>query len=175
MSDPDKAHSLLADLYDAQNEDPSSAATHRSTAASLRAGILDLLWDSSKLAFYDFNLTSNARNSIFTAATFYPLWNGIIPDEVASSSDNAFGYFAAVNMVLNRYNGTMPVTFLETGQQWDAPNAWPPHQYIILEALRALPTNVTSAALPTPPSGKSSFDLIPSGQIGVDEIGRAHV
>ncbi|KAH9891900.1 glycoside hydrolase [Cubamyces lactineus] len=164
-----KAHSLLADLYDAQNEDASSAAAHRSTAASLRAGILDLLWDSSKLAFYDFNLTSNARNSIFTAATFYPLWNGIIPDEVASSSDNAFGYFAAVNMVLNRYNGTMPVTFLETGQQWDAPNAWPPHQYIILEALRALPTNVTSAALPTPPSGKSSFDLIPSGQIGVDE------
>ncbi|KAI0329049.1 glycoside hydrolase [Cubamyces sp. BRFM 1775] len=163
-----KAHSLLADLYDTQN-DNSSAATHRSTAASLRAGILDLLWDSSKLAFYDFNLTSNARNSIFTAATFYPLWNGIIPDEVASSSDNAFGYFAAVNMVLNRYNGTMPVTFLESGQQWDAPNAWPPHQYIILEALRALPTNVTSAALPTPPSGKSSFDLIPSGQIGVDE------
>ncbi|KAI0354813.1 glycoside hydrolase [Trametes cingulata] len=164
-----KAHSLLADLYDAQKENPSAAAAHRSTAASFRAGILDLLWEPSKLAFYDFNLTSNARNSIYTAATFYPLWNGIIPDEILSSSDKAFGAFAALNMVLNRYNGTLPVTFLETGQQWDAPNAWPPHQYIALEALRALPSNVTSGALPTPDSGKSTFDLIPSGQIGVDE------
>ncbi|KAL7279642.1 hypothetical protein ACG7TL_006048 [Trametes sanguinea] len=163
-----KAHSLVADLYDAQN-DSSSAAAHRSTAASIRAGILDLFWDSSKLAFYDFNLTSNARSNLFTAATFYPLWNGIIPDELLSSSDNAFGAFATLNMVLNRYNGTLPVTFLETGQQWDAPNAWPPHQYIALEALRALPSNVTSNALPTPGSGKSTFDLIPSGQIAVDE------
>ncbi|KAI0365322.1 glycoside hydrolase [Pilatotrama ljubarskyi] len=164
-----KAHSLLADLYDAQNENSSAAQAHRSTAATFRAGILDLLWDPSKLAFYDFNLTSNARNSIYTAATFYPLWNGIIPDEVLSSSEKAFGTFAALNMVLNRYNGTLPVTFIETGQQWDAPNAWPPHQYIALEALRALPSNVTSGALPTPDSGKSTFDLIPSGQIGVDE------
>ncbi|KAI8986137.1 glycoside hydrolase [Trametes punicea] len=164
-----KAHTLLADLYDSQHENSSSAAAHRATAAAFRAGILDLFWDPSRLAFYDFNLTSNARSTIFTAATFYPLWNGIIPDEVLSSSENAFGLFAALNMVLNRYNGTFPVTFLETGQQWDSPNAWPPHQYIALEALRALPSNLTSNPLPTPGSGNSTFDLIPSGQIGVDE------
>ena len=77
------------------------------------------MWDASKLAFYDFNLTSNARNSIFTAATFYPVWNGIIPDEVLASQANAFGYFAAVNMVMNKYNGTFPVTFVDwTGLQW---------------------------------------------------------
>ncbi|KAI9066018.1 glycoside hydrolase family 37 protein [Trametes sanguinea] len=164
-----KAHNLIADLYDAQNENSSAAASHRSAAASLRAGILDLNWDSSKLAFYDFNLTSNARSNLYSAATFYPLWNGIIPDEILSSSDKAFGAFATLNMVLNRYNGTLPATFLQTGQQWDAPNAWPPHQYVALEALRALPSNITSNALPTPGSGKSTFDLIPSGQVGLDE------
>ncbi len=164
----DKAHTLLADLYDAQKQN-SSATTHRSAASTFRAGVLDLFWDKSKLAFYDFNLTSNARNSLFTSATFYPLWNGIVPDEVLSSSANAFGVFAALNMVLNRYNGTFPVTFLESGQQWDAPNAWPPHQHIALQALRALPSNVTSGAFPTPDAGKSTFDLLPSGQIGVDE------
>ncbi len=47
-------------------------------------------------------------------------------------------------MVLRRYNGTYPTTFVESGLQWDAPNAWPPHQYIALEALRALPANVSS-------------------------------
>lgn len=80
--------------------------------------MIDLFWDSEKLAFYDFNLTSNARSSIYTAATFYPLWNGIIPDEILSSSKNAFSLFSALNLVLNRYNGTFPGTFLETGLQW---------------------------------------------------------
>ncbi|OBZ71163.1 Trehalase [Grifola frondosa] len=164
-----KAHLQLADLYTSSKRNASSASAHRQKASSIRAGILDLFWDSSKLAFYDFNLTSNARNDVFTAATFYPLWNGIYPDEVLSSSTNAFGVFAALNMILNRYNGTMPVTFLETGLQWDAPNAWPPHQYIILEALRGLPTNISAGALPSPSANQSTFDLIPPGQIGVTE------
>ena len=73
---------------------------------------------SSKLAFYDFNIKSNARNSIFTAATFYPLWSGIVPTDVLSSSDKAFGVFSSLNMVLNRYNGTFPTTFIDSGLQW---------------------------------------------------------
>ncbi|KAF8417169.1 glycoside hydrolase family 37 protein, partial [Boletus edulis BED1] len=163
-----KAHVLLANLYGSSN--PPAAATHLQVAAGIRAGILDLMWDSSKLAFYDFNLTSNSRNSIFTAATFYPVWNGIVPDEVLSSQANAFGYFAAVNMVMNRYNGTFPVTFVDyTGLQWDSPNAWPPHQYIILSALEALPSNLTTNALPTPGSGQSTYDLVPAGQLNFTE------
>ncbi|KAH9850179.1 glycoside hydrolase [Lenzites betulinus] len=164
-----KAHTLLADLYDSQQQNLSTSTAHRTTAEGIRAGILDLLWDPSKLAFYDFNTTANARNNIFTAATFYPLWNGIIPDEVLTSSQNAFGVFASLNMVLNRYNGTFPVTFLESGQQWDAPNAWPPHQHIILQALRALPGNLTTDPLPTANASASAFDLLPPGQIGVDQ------
>lgn len=163
-----KAHTLAADMYTSSGNS-SAAATHLAVAASLREGILDLFWDSSKLAFYDYNLTSNARNDLYSAATFYPLWNGIIPDEVLESTENAFGFFAGLNLVLNRYNGTMPVTFLETGLQWDAPNTWPPHQYIILEALKALPSNITTSALPTPPSNSSTYALVPEGQISVAE------
>ncbi|KAI5995126.1 trehalase-domain-containing protein [Pisolithus albus] len=128
------------------------------------------MWDASKLAFYDFNLTSNVRNSFFSAATYYPVWAGIIPDEVLSSQSNAFGYFAAVNLVMNKYNGTVPTTFVDwTGQQWDAPNTWPPHQYIILEALNTLPSNLTTNSLPTPGAGQSAYDLIPSGQLNLTE------
>ncbi|KZT28701.1 glycoside hydrolase family 37 protein [Neolentinus lepideus HHB14362 ss-1] len=165
-----KTHLLLADLYTSSNGTSKSLAdSHHTAASSLRAGILDLFWDPSKLAFYDFNLTSSSRNSLFSAATFYPLWSGIVPDEVLADQSKAFGVFSALNMVLNRYNGTFPVTFLETGLQWDAPNAWPPHQYIALEALGNLPSNLTSNSIPTPSSGKSTYDLIPSGQLGVDE------
>lgn len=51
----------------------------------------------------------------------------------------------------------------------DSPNAWPPHQYIALQALRALPANITSSPLPTLSSNQSSFDLVPSGQLGLSE------
>ena len=108
---------LLSTLYGESN--PTSAASHQQTANGLRAGILDLMWDANKLAFYDFNLTSNSRNSIFSTATFYPVWNDIIPNEVLASQSNAFRYFAAVNLVMNRYNGTFPTTFVDwTGLQW---------------------------------------------------------
>ncbi|KAI9566279.1 glycoside hydrolase family 37 protein [Boletus coccyginus] len=163
-----KAHVLLANLYGDSNA--TATANHLQVAAGVRAGILDLMWDPSKLAFYDFNLTSNSRNSIFTAATFYPVWNDIIPDEILASQANAFGYFSAVNMVMNKYNGTFPVTFVDwTGLQWDAPNAWPPHQHIIISALEALPSDITTNALPTPGSGQSAYNLIPAGQLNFTE------
>lgn len=157
----------MASFY-TQRNNTSAAETHTSAAATLKAAILDLFWDANKLAFYDFNTTSNARNSIFTAATFYPIWSGIIPDEL-NSTEAAFGFFSSVNMVMNRFNGSVPVTYHESGLQWDAPNAWPPHQHIIVEALKALPSSVASGSPPKPSANQSSFDLIPAGQLDVAE------
>ncbi|KAG6815928.1 hypothetical protein H0H87_010115 [Tephrocybe sp. NHM501043] len=162
-----KNHAILADLY--RSNDKTAASTHRDAAAALRAGVLDLLWDPVKLAFYDYNIGTKSRNSLFSAAHFYPLWSGIVPPELLSSSDKAFGYFSSLNLVLNRYNGTFPSTFIDSGLQWDAPNTWPPHQYIALQALRALPSNVTSGAAPTPSGNQSTFNLVPNGQLGIEE------
>jgi len=72
----------------------------------------------SQLAFYDFILNTNSRSNVFSAATFYPFWSGIIPDQVAKDEKSAFGVFASLNLVLNRYNGTFPPTFVDSGLQW---------------------------------------------------------
>ena len=127
-SPADQSRLDLANLYDLSagnltkreyRQAPSDrAAYHREVAATLKAGILDLFWDAERLAFYDFNLTSNTRNAQFTAAHWYPLWANIIPDEIQSSKEKAFGAFASLNFSLRRYNGTYPATFLETGLQW---------------------------------------------------------
>ncbi|RDB14875.1 Trehalase [Hypsizygus marmoreus] len=162
-----KNHVLLANLYGTSNR--TAANRHRAAAAALRRGIIDLLWDPTKLAFYDYNLVIKAKNTVFSAASFYPLWSGIVPDELISSQDKAFGFFSSLNLVLNRYNGTFPSTFVDSGLQWDAPNTWPPHQYIALQALRALPSNITSGPIPTPSGNQSTFDLIPAGQLGLSE------
>jgi alpha,alpha-trehalase len=70
------------------------------------------------LAFYDFVLDTNSRSTVFSVATFYPYWVGIIPPQIENDEKAAFAAFASVNMVLNRYNGTFPSTFVETGLQW---------------------------------------------------------
>ena len=124
----DNAHLNAAKFYDSTpGSDPSAAQIHRTVAASLRSAILDLFWDAEKLAFYDFNLTSGTRNAFFSVATFYPLWNGIVPDELMQDQ-NAFGAFASLNMVLRRYNGTFPSSFIATGLQWYVVHLrWPMH------------------------------------------------
>lgn len=126
MHSTDKAHSLLADLYTLPGPtlNTTRASELQDTASLVREAILDLNWNSTKLAFYDFNTTSQAQNDVFSAATFYPLWAGIVPDEVLANGTNAYGFFASVHLVLGRYNGTYPATFYESGLQWDAPNAW---------------------------------------------------
>jgi hypothetical protein len=38
-----------------------------------------------------------------------------------ANSTAAFAFFSSVNMVLNKYNGTYPTTFIDTGLQWYVP------------------------------------------------------
>ncbi|KAE9396136.1 glycoside hydrolase [Gymnopus androsaceus JB14] len=125
-------HIILADLYGSSNT--TAANAHPTQAASIREGILDLFGMRP-------SLRTNSRNGVFSSATFYPIWSGIIPDEILCNGTNAFKAFSAGNMVMKRYNGSWPITFFETTLQWYGSNAWPPHQYIIIEALRALPLN----------------------------------
>jgi len=65
-----KAHVDLADLY-RQRDRNDDADRHRDAAGSLRTAIIDLFWDADKFAFYDYNMTGNARATHLTAAHFY--------------------------------------------------------------------------------------------------------
>jgi hypothetical protein len=51
----------------------------------------------------------------------------------------------------------------------DAPNAWPPHQYIVLKALHALSPHVAKGNLPQPSGSASTYSLIPNNQLGMSE------
>ena len=44
---------------------------------------------------------------------------------------------------LSSYNGSIPITLLETGQQWDWPNVWPPTTYIMVKAVENLARNIS--------------------------------
>jgi alpha,alpha-trehalase len=190
----DRSRLDLADLYDlsagnlakrVRRHAPSDRAVHhRDVAATLKAGILDLFWDEERLAFYDFNMTANERNAQLTAAHWYPLWANLIPDEIRSSNDKAFGAFASLNFASRRYNGTYPATFVETGLQWgkvhrffptaislnnilliDFPNSWPQHIYFALEALGNLLESGSGSGYGDLPNSNNSFTLIPTNSV----------
>lgn len=48
---------------------------------------------------------------------------------------------------IDSFPGGVPNTLMQTGEQWDYPNAWAPMQYILHEGLRTLnDTNATELA-----------------------------
>ncbi|KAL7417359.1 Six-hairpin glycosidase-like protein [Mrakia frigida] len=196
-------HYLLGSLYEEYASGNSTSTTmkrdnatskadmHYQQGALLKDAILDLFWDPKKLAFYDFNTTSSSRSDFFSLAAFYPFWLGIIPEEVENDEQKLFQAFSGLNLMLEKYNGSVPCTLTESDLNWDflssfpafssalaRPNfpssvpilSWAPHQYILTKALARLPSNLTSTPYTTfRPSNSSSFDLVPAGQLGMEE------
>ncbi|CBQ72773.1 related to trehalase precursor [Sporisorium reilianum SRZ2] len=145
-------------------------------AQARKEAILDVFWDPSKKFFYDFNTTLGERAPFFTPAGFFPLWAQILPQEFVNESisldqrrQNLQGVFSGLRYIIDRFNGTLPASLVTTGQQWDFANAWPPHTYIALEALRNLPDML--AAGPQLPAENGTFALIPTVN-GTNQLGQ---
>ncbi|TIB12944.1 hypothetical protein E3P92_02430 [Wallemia ichthyophaga] len=169
-----KVHMAAASLYQMTSSNKSQIDGHRERAEEIKEAILDLNWDDSEdsLVFKDFNTTSSDYSDAWSLASYYPYWAGIIPGSVLGSTDTAQSAFAGLRFVLDRYNGSLPATLFESGMQWDM-NAWAPLQYIAVKALEALPDNVTAGALQRPEDGQSTYSLVPSKQLGLDDESQA--
>jgi len=98
-------------------------------AARRRAAINRYLWDETSGAYLDYQLKQRARVPRVTAATLYPLF------VAAASAQQARAVAAVVRTELLRAGGIVTTT-LDTGQQWDAPNGWPPLQWIAVAGFR---------------------------------------
>lgn len=149
-------------------------------AQARKEAILDVFWDPSKKFFYDFNTTLGDRAPFFTPAGFFPLWAQILPQEFVNESisidqrrRNMQGVFSGLRYIVDRFNGTIPASLVTTGQQWDFANAWPPHTYIALEALRNIPDML--GAGPQLAAENGTFALVPmvngTNQLGLSEDG----
>lgn len=145
-------------------------------ASARREAILDIFWDPSRKFFYDFNTTLGDRASFFTPAGFFPMWAQILPQEFINETislderrQNLQGMFSGLRYLIDRFNGTIPASLVTTGQQWDFANAWPPHTYIALEALRNVPDILAQGQQLSAENG--TYDLIPSSN-GTNQLGQ---
>ena len=100
---------------------------HRATAR--RAAVNRYLWDSAGGVFRDYRWVKQAQVPRLSAATLYPLFVAL------ASKEQAAAVAATVSRDLLKAGGIV-TTPLVSGQQWDAPNGWPPLQWIGVSGFR---------------------------------------
>jgi alpha,alpha-trehalase len=100
---------------------------HRARAR--RAAVNRYLWDAAGGVFHDYRWVKRQQVPRLSAATLYPLFVAL------ASRPQAQAVAATVSRDLLKAGGIV-TTPLVSGQQWDAPNGWPPVQWIGISGLR---------------------------------------
>ncbi len=113
-----------------QPGDSAVAAQFTKAAAARREALLDIAWDRFTGFFYDVRWRSGERVlSRPSLAAAYVLYFGLADDlqgkRVAARLEAAF-----------LKPGGFVTTLIASGQQWDAPNGWPPLQWLAIEGVR---------------------------------------
>jgi alpha,alpha-trehalase len=99
--------------------------TARATARA--AAVRRHLWNGR--IFADYDLDTRAANDRLTAATVFPLFARVATPDQARATARAFAPLVG--------QGGVRATPVSSGQQWDEPNGWAPHQWIAIQGLRA--------------------------------------
>lgn len=97
-------------------------------ASSRKKRMQELLYDGN--AMMDYNYVTKTHSRIFSAASFYPLWAGVLTEEEAASTVRN----------LPRLEKDFGVAVCEKGPritayQWDYPNGWAPIHYLVIHGL----------------------------------------
>jgi alpha,alpha-trehalase len=137
-----------------------AAAAHWVSRARKRSeAMYALMWNSTLWSYFDYNLTSSAQNIyvpvgdsetetagapkgyqvLFDVAQLYPFWTGAAPHKLKNCPEAVKRVFSRVSKMLDERAGGIPATNLETGQQWDEPNVWPPLMYVLMQGLLNTP------------------------------------
>lgn len=86
-------------------------------------------WNDHNLLYLDYNWKENRSLQRPSLAMVFPLWAELASDQQALATAN----YLEKHLL---QSGGLITTSLDTGQEWDAPNAWAPLQWIAVEGLR---------------------------------------
>ncbi|PPJ58845.1 hypothetical protein CBER1_08518 [Cercospora berteroae] len=150
----------LSELYNLTGNS-SAAEAWAEIAANRSDAMTAVLWDQEQWGYFDYNLTSSSRQiyipadenaaqsetqgaplgqQIFThIAQFYPYWTGAAPAWIKQNPSAILRAYERIETELERFSGVPGATNLETGEQWDEPNVWPPLTYILIDGLLNTP------------------------------------
>ena len=111
-----------------QQGNPARATAFSAKAASRKKALLAYCWDARTGWFVDYNFRRQQRSPLQTLAGVFPLAFGV--------ATPAQGAKVAAGLKTNFLKpGGLVTTRSRSGQQWDAPNAWAPLQYMAIDGL----------------------------------------
>ena len=87
------------------------------------------LWNAEAGYFMDYDWRHHRGTGELSAATLYPLFTGVADTNQADAA-------AAMTRMRLLKAGGIVTTNIPSGQQWDAPNGWPPLQWIAVVGFR---------------------------------------
>jgi len=113
-----------------QPGDSAVAAQFAKAAAARRQTLIDVSWDIETGFFYDVRWRSGERvMDRPTLAAAYVLYFGL--------ADSLQGVRTAARLERDFLKpGGFVTTLIASGQQWDAPNGWPPLEWLTIEGVR---------------------------------------
>lgn len=83
--------------------------------------------------------TPKGKKLFFSISQFYPFWMGAAPAFLKNNPSKLRDVYEPVASMLETNEGGIPTTNFASGQQWDAPNVWPPLQHILIDGLLQTP------------------------------------
>ncbi|HVI68980.1 MAG TPA: alpha,alpha-trehalase TreF [Magnetospirillaceae bacterium] len=118
----------IADAYDALLQ-KGVANRFRQAAVRRQTAINTYCWKDSEAFYHDFDFVTGAPTPIQSIAAAWPLFAGIASQEQADG---------VAHKITTRFlqRGGVVTSLTKSGQQWDWPNGWPPHQWAAIQGLR---------------------------------------
>jgi alpha,alpha-trehalase len=114
----------------ARHSDQSCVSEFTRRASDRQKAVNRYLWDAPSGRFLDYQWQRQQRLDRPSAAMLYPLFTGL------ANAEQSRGVAAAVSATLLASGGLLS-TPVRSGQQWDAPNGWAPHQWIAVTGLES--------------------------------------
>ncbi|MCD9853581.1 alpha,alpha-trehalase TreF [Epilithonimonas sp. JDS] len=98
-------------------------------AEARKIAIDKYFWNEEERIYKDYNIKSQSQTSSEHIATLYPLFLNL------SNQDQAKAVSETINEKFLKKGGLITTT-KDSGQQWDAPNAWAPYQWLGFLAMK---------------------------------------
>ncbi|MFA5161012.1 MAG: alpha,alpha-trehalase TreA [Elusimicrobiales bacterium] len=116
----------LGEAYKASQ--PEKSRMYLARAESRKKAVNELMYDSARKFYSDYNFKKRALTGRLTLAGMFPFFLNLAPQErAAGAADVIKADFLKA--------GGVVTSLAETGQQWDLPNGWPPLQWITVTGL----------------------------------------
>lgn len=120
--------------------DPARAEEWGSRAKQWQDNIEKVFWNEEVGVWLDYDIVNKIHRNYFYPTNLSPLWMRVVTQEDIEKHTPRIIEYLRNSGALN-YNGGIPVSLLNSGEQWDFPNAWPPIVSIFVNAVEELGTD----------------------------------